>query len=420
MDALLITKTNDLGGKIKLKGAKNSILPILAASVLTKDDVFISNCPNLSDINDMLGIIRSIGGSVKFESGGIVVCCKDVDPFGIDRALMNKIRSSIFILGPLLARCGEAQIYAPGGCEIGKRPIDLHLNGLSELGVGVAEDKAGGLVSCYGRPKGGMLRLRYPSVGATENLMMAAALCEEPTVILGGAKEPEIVDLAHFLVSMGVMIVGAGTDVIAVKGQKELHGTAHVPISDRIVAGTYMAAVAACGGDVFLDGAVGGFMQSIIYKFRLLGMEIVEDNGGIRAVSSHRPKAIERTVTMPYPGFPTDMQPILTAVLSLADGESRITETLFESRFRYCTELKKMGASVREEGADTIVVNGKRLHGADVKAQDLRGGAALTVAALGADGITYLGGVEHIDRGYEHIERDLSGLGAKIERIKDI
>ncbi len=419
MDALLITKSGKLGGKIQLKGAKNSILPILAASVLTKDDVFIGNCPYLSDIDDMIKIIRSIGGKAEWDNGGISVCCHDVDPFGIDRTLMKKIRSSIFILGPLLARCGEARISAPGGCEIGKRPIDLHLLGLSELGVGVAEDRESGLVSCYGRPKGGMLRLRCPSVGATENLMMAAALCEEPTVILGGAKEPEIIDLAHFLVAMGALVVGAGTDVIAIKGQSELHGASHLPITDRIVAGTFLAATAVCGGDVLLDGAISGFMDCTLYKFRMLGMEITDYGCGIRASSHNRPKAIERTVTMPYPGFPTDMQPLLTAALAVADGESTIIETLFESRFRYCEELKKMGASIEQEGENTVRIFGKRLHGADVKAQDLRGGAALTTAALGADGITYISGVEHIDRGYERIERDLSNLGANIERISD-
>lgn len=420
MDALVVTKSKGLSGKIKLKGAKNSILPILAACVLTSEDIFISNCPVLSDITDMLGIIRSVGGETKQSGGNIEVCCKDVDPFTLDRTLMSKIRSSIFILGPLLARCGEARISSPGGCEIGKRPIDLHLSGLRSLGVLVSEDKVGGFVSCKGHPSGGLVRLRYPSVGATENLMMAAALTEERTVICGGAKEPEIIDLADFLNALGARVYGAGTDLIVVYGKKLLHGARHTPITDRIVAGTYMTAAAVCGGDVYIEGAIADHMDATAYKLRSLGAHLIESGNGIRVICKQRPKAIEHTVTLPYPGFPTDMQPILVAALAGAEGTSAVTETLFDSRFRYIRQLEQMGADIEAEGENSVIIRGKRLHGANVIAQDLRGGAALTVAALGADGITYIKGVEHIDRGYESIENELGLLGAVIERIRDI
>ncbi len=421
MGSLVVTKANRLGGKIKLKGAKNSILPIMAACVLTSDEVVITNCPKLSDIQNMSDIIRSLGGFAEQNDDEITICCKNIDPRNIDKSLMSKIRSSIFILGPLLARCGEAELSMPGGCEIGKRPIDLHLSGLKELGIEVNEinSDSGCELLCKGTPCGGIVKLKYPSVGATENLMMAGALSSGRTVIYGSAKEPEIVDLARFLTTLGARVYGAGTSLIAIEGRKNLHGARYKPITDRIVAGTYIAATAVSGGDVFIEGAIGDHLDAILYKFRFAGVNIEEEKGGIRVYCNRRLKAVKQTVTLPYPGFPTDMQPIFVAALSTAEGESVITETLFENRFRFAYQLERMGANIILDGDNTAIIRGSKLHGADVYAQDLRGGAALTVAALAAEGTTIVHGVEHIDRGYECIEKELGILGARIERIKN-
>ncbi len=419
MDAFVVTKANRLGGKIKLKGAKNSILPIIAACVLTSDEILISNCPNLSDIRNMLDIIRSMGGFAQQNGSEISIRCESIDPNKINKSLMSKIRSSIFILGPLLARCGEAKLSMPGGCEIGKRPIDLHLGGLKQLGVHIRETESeiGGELFCKGTPHGGMVRLKYPSVGATENLMMAGALSNGRTVIYGSAKEPEISDLANFLNTMGARVYGAGTGLIVVDGKRSLHGARYRPITDRIVAGTYIAAVAVSGGDIYIDGAVGDLMDAALYKFRYAGVNIYEDGQGIRAICNDRLKAIKQTVTLPYPGFPTDMQPILSAVLATAEGDSVITETLFENRFRYAYQLERMGAHIILDGNNTIMIHGSDLYGAEVYAQDLRGGAALTIAALAAEGATVINQVEHIDRGYESLDKELNFLGANISRL---
>lgn len=417
MDALVVSKCNRLSGKIKLYGAKNAILPILAACVLTSDEVQLCGCPHLSDIDDMLAIIASIGGEVSFDCGQITVCCKAVNPYSIDHALMRKIRSSVFILGPLLSRCGEAEIALPGGCEIGQRPIDLHLDGLKTLGVGVQECSQKNTVSCKGLPRGGVVRLNYPSVGATENLMMAAAIGTKKTVIYGAAKEPEIVDLAMFLNTLGARVFGAGTDLIVVEGKERLHGARYKPVPDRIVAGTYIAAVGAVGGDVYIEGAIGDHLDAALHKFRLMGLDIMEEQRGLRVRHNGRLKAVKQTVTLPYPGFATDLQPLLVAALCSADGKSVVTETLFENRFRYVYQLQRMGANIILDGCNTAIINGSCLSGADVYAQDLRGGAALVVAALSAEGQSTVSGVEYIDRGYQSLSDELNSLGANIKRL---
>lgn len=421
MDAFIVEGADKLNGKIVLKGAKNSVLPVLAACVLTKDEVIIEDCPKLSDIDDMLEIIASIGGKVSFDEGKICVCCKTIDPYTINRSLMKKIRSSIFILGPLVARCGEAKISMPGGCEIGARPIDLHINGLKKLGVSVVEaDESGNrILTCKGRPQGGVVRLSYPSVGATENLMMSAALCGAKTTIYGSAKEPEIVDLARFLKALGANIYGAGSNTIVVEGRKVLGGTKFKPIKDRIVAGTYVAATAAVGGDVFLQNAKEEHLAAAVRKFVLAGVDVLKFSDGIRIVCNKKIKAIRQTVTLPYPGFPTDLQPLLVAAMCSASGKSVVTETLFENRFKFVYQLRQMGADIEINGK-TITINGTDLHSAAVMAQDLRGGAALVVAALSASGTTTINGIEHIDRGYEHIEQELCGLGAAVQRIRNV
>lgn len=419
MYALVATKSNNLNGNIKLKGAKNSILPILAACVLTKEDVLITNCPVLSDIIDMLKIISSVGGKVNFYNGNVEVCCKNINPSQIDKSLMKKIRSSIFILGPLLSRCGEAEISLPGGCEIGARPIDLHLDGLRSLGVKISQSVCGenSVVRCKGKPVGGVVRLKYPSVGATENLMMAGALSSGTTAIYGAALEPEIVDLATFLNTIGARVYGAGTSLIIVEGKTSLHGARFRPITDRIIAGTYIAAVAVAKGDVFIEGAVGDHLDSVLHKFRSAGVIIEESASGLRVKMSRQLKAVKQTVTLPYPGFPTDLQPLFVAAMSVANGESVVTETLFENRFRYVYQLGQMGADIILDGENTAIIRGKELSASSVFAQDLRGGAALTVAALAAEGESIIYGVEHIDRGYENIENDLTSIGANVMRV---
>ncbi|MBR2967662.1 MAG: UDP-N-acetylglucosamine 1-carboxyvinyltransferase [Clostridia bacterium] len=419
MYALVATKSNNLNGNIKLKGAKNSILPILAACVLTKEDVLITNCPVLSDIIDMLKIISSVGGKVNFYNGNVEVCCKNINPSQIDKSLMKKIRSSIFILGPLLSRCGEAEISLPGGCEIGARPIDLHLDGLRSLGVKISQSVCGenSVVRCKGKPVGGVVRLKYPSVGATENLMMAGALSSGTTAIYGAALEPEIVDLATFLNNIGARVYGAGTSLIIVEGKTSLHGARFRPITDRIIAGTYIAAVAVAKGDVFIEGAVGDHLDSVLHKFRSAGVIIEESASGLRVKMSRQLKAVKQTVTLPYPGFPTDLQPLFVAAMSVANGESVVTETLFENRFRYVYQLGQMGADIILDGENTAIIRGKELSASSVFAQDLRGGAALTVAALAAEGESIIYGVEHIDRGYENIENDLTSIGANVMRV---
>ena len=416
MYALVATKSNNLNGNIKLKGAKNSILPILAACVLTKEDVLITNCPVLSDIIDMLKIISSVGGKVNFYNGNVEVCCKNINPSQIDKSLMKKIRSSIFILGPLLSRCGEAEISLPGGCEIGARPIDLHLDGLR---VKISQSVCGenSVVRCKGKPVGGVVRLKYPSVGATENLMMAGALSSGTTAIYGAALEPEIVDLATFLNNIGARVYGAGTSLIIVEGKTSLHGARFRPITDRIIAGTYIAAVAVAKGDVFIEGAVGDHLDSVLHKFRSAGVIIEESASGLRVKMSRQLKAVKQTVTLPYPGFPTDLQPLFVAAMSVANGESVVTETLFENRFRYVYQLGQMGADIILDGENTAIIRGKELSASSVFAQDLRGGAALTVAALAAEGESIIYGVEHIDRGYENIENDLTSIGANVMRV---
>lgn len=412
---LFIEGGKRLSGEITVRSAKNSILPVIACCVLTEETVVIRNCPPMSDVLTMLEIIRNIGGEAEFEDGNIVINCRYARPDKIDERLTHLIRSSVFILGPILSRFRKACVSYPGGCEIGARPIDLHIEGLSALGVKTSAEN--NLIDCDGSAlSGAEIRLRLPSVGATENIMMAAVLAPGTTVIHNAAREPEICDLARFINYIGGRVYGAGSSAIIVEGVKKLGGGEFLPISDRIVSGTYLAACAATGGKICLKGVRFEHIYSVIDRLQAAGCRFGYKKNSITISSSGGLKAIPYTATMPYPGFPTDMQPQLTAMLSLADGISVVRENLFESRFNYITQLKKLGAdiTVRDNRA---VINGVRyLKGGSVEAQDLRGGAALVIAGLAAEGETVVRGVHHIDRGYYRIEEDLRAFGGSITR----
>ena len=418
MDCIKISgKTSHIEGKIKISSAKNSVLPILACSIMTREEIVIENCKPLSDTLAMMNIINKLGGSAKFEGDNIVVNCSNVNFVEIEPEFTTQIRSSIFILGPILARFKQAVVSYPGGCEIGLRPIDLHLYGLKRMGVVISEEN--GRIICDGtKMQAGEITLDFPSVGATENCMMAGALCCGTTVIRNCAREPEIVDLANFINALGGKIYGAGCDTIVIHGVDYLGGTVYRPLPDRIVAGTYLAACAMVGGDLFLDGFSPETIFAILDKLTQSGAIIEKNNNGIRLRSSGKLNAIHKIETQPYPGFPTDMQPQILAMLTRANGCTVIIENLFENRFKYTAWLNRMGAQITVKDRVAVVKGVKNLHGATVLAQDLRGGAALVLAGLVAKGETEVLGVEHIDRGYYKIEEDLSALGANIKRMK--
>ena len=418
MQKLIVQGGVPLGGEISVQTAKNAALPIIAACILTEEPIVIEKCPHLKDIDAMINIMRHLGCSASFDGDNLHVCCRDVSLNVINADLTGKLRSSIFILGSILSRCRKAYISHPGGCEIGLRPIDLHISGLKGLSVKIEDD--GGVICCDGGDmKSGVINLDFASVGATENLMMAGALLDGETVIVNAAREPEIVDLANFINAMGGNVSGAGGSIIRVRGVKKLHGCTYKPMPDRICAGTFLAAVAATGGCATVKDVVPEHLFGITERLKKAGAKLTVRNGSVRICADGRPKAIHKLETNVYPAFPTDMQPQFCAMLSRATGSSVIVENLFENRFGYTTELVKMGANITVKDRIAVVAGVPRLHGAAVKACDLRGGAALVIAALAAEGKTEIFGVEHIDRGYESIEQSFAALGGRIERIKN-
>ncbi len=413
---LVIRGGRRLRGEITVAAAKNSVLPLIACCILSEQEIHIENCPAIADIFSMIDIIRSIGGDAQLQNGTLTVNCKHANPQLVSADLTGTIRSSVFVLGPILARFQYADISYPGGCEIGLRPIDLHIYGLKCLGVKVTE--ANGRILCDGKNrKGGFVNLDFPSVGATENIMMAGALGSGTTVIRNATREPEIVDLQNFINFLGGKVSGAGTDVITVQGVQRLGGGVYKPMGDRIAAGTYMAAVACAGGAAYIRGAEPKHMHAVLEKLRRMGCEISEFERGVFITAEGRPRAVHKIETQPFPGFPTDMQPQITAVLSCADGTGCVVENMFESRFKYTAQLCKMGAKILVKDRVAVVKGVKKLSGAHVTAEDLRGGAALCVAALCADGETVIDGVRHIDRGYDAIENVLGALGADVTRV---
>ncbi|MDE4542805.1 MULTISPECIES: UDP-N-acetylglucosamine 1-carboxyvinyltransferase [unclassified Thermoanaerobacterium] len=411
---IIVESSPALKGTVKVSGAKNSVLPIIAASLLSEGEVIIDDVPELKDVNVMIELIKFLGAKCTFQDGKlkINVDIKDVEaPY----ELVKKMRASFLVMGPILARLGHAKISLPGGCAIGTRPIDLHLKGFQTLGAeidighGYVEAKAKKLV-------GKKVYLDFPSVGATENIMMAAVFADGLTTIENAAEEPEVVDLANFLNKMGANIKGAGTDTIRIEGVKELKATEHTVIPDRIEAGTYMVASAMTGGDVLIENVIVDHVKPIIAKLTECGIEVYEEGTGVRVRGCESYKAVD-IKTLPYPGFPTDMQAQMMAMMAGAKGTSVIIETVFENRFMHVDELKRMGADIKIEGRTAVVTGIDHLSGAEVKATDLRAGAALILAGLIADGKTIINDVYHIDRGYVNIEDKLRSLGAIIYRV---
>ena len=416
MCELIINGGNRLCGEVKIQGSKNASLPILAATLLTDERCVIHNCPNISDTKTAFEILNDLGADVISLRDYVIVRAKKLCNDKIPQDLMGRMRSSVMFLGAILARCGTAVICNPGGCNIGERPIDIHLRSLRRLGVRVCETN--GCIFCsLGEKTAGEVTLLYPSVGATENIMLLCAGLDTSVRINNAAREPEIVDLQNFLNLMGADIRGAGTETITIYPSQGLHGCEYRVMPDRIVAATYACATAACGGEVSLVGAESAHMRIVNAALCAAGCEIKNNGSGILVCADSRPKAIEMIKTLPYPGFPTDVQPLLGAVLMTADGDSELCEAIFKKRFEYYSQLELMGADAEIKG-NTLVIHGReRLFGAEVSAADLRGGAALIIAALAASGTTVVNNVHYIDRGYESIERDLKLIGADIMRI---
>lgn len=419
MDKLVIEGGKPLSGTIAIQGAKNAALPILAASMLVSGTVTIDHVPRLLDIDVMLSILRDLGCKAEHTLDTVVLDTTTAHSPHVPETLMRQMRSSIFLMGPLLARFGEVHIYQPGGCAIGERKIDLHLSGLQALGATITE--SGNRIICQAdKLYGADIHLSFPSVGATENIMMAAVLAEGRTTINNAAREPEIQDLQRFLNTMGARIIGAGTDTITIEGVESLSPCRYQVIPDRIVTGTLMVAAAATKGQVVLQNTNPSHVSSLIHVLRRAGVQITADGDIIKVNAASRPKAVERIVTNPYPAFPTDMQSLVMVLLTLADGVSIMKETIFEGRFKHVGELTRMGADIRVDMNAAIIRGVPRLYGATVEATDLRAGAALVVAGLAAQGRTVVEQVHHIDRGYDRIEHMLSHLGSRISRLSPV
>lgn len=415
MDALAITGGSPLVGETRIYGAKNAALPILAATVMVEGTCVIDDVPHLEDVRVMAEILRTLGARVERSGMQITVDSTNIQVTNVPADLMQRMRSSIFLMGPLLARFGEVRVSKPGGCVIGQRPVDYHLKGMRALGAAI-EEKHGYIRCTARRLHGTAVTLDFPSVGATENLIMAAALADGVTVIENAAREPEIVDLAVFLKSCGAVIEGAGETSIRVTGVHHLTGTEHRIIGDRIVAGTMLIAGAATGGRVTVEGVAPAHLGSLLAKMRESGMRVSTDRDIITVESSRAWQSVDLR-TEPFPGFPTDLQAPFMAFLTTAAGTSLVRENVFEARFKHVNELTRMGANISVDLRTAVVRGVDRLSGARVECSDLRGGAALVIAGLMGDGVTHVEGLHHIDRGYQSIDMHLRDLGADIERI---
>ncbi len=419
MEKLIIHGGHELHGRVKISGAKNAVLPIIAATLLAQDKpCVLDEVPYLNDVCTIAEVLRQLGAKVDFnrEEHTLSIDSTVLKTVDAPYDLVRKMRASFVIMGPLLARYGKAKISMPGGCAIGTRPIDLHLKGFEALG---AEIEIGhGFISATAPNglKGTSIYLDFPSVGATENIIMAACMAEGQTILENAAQEPEIIDLANFLNIMGAKIRGAGTNVIKITGVPKLIGHNYTIIPDRIEAGTYMVAVAMTGGDIYIENAISEHLKPVIAKLNEAGVKIEEDIDGIRVSCNKRPKAID-IKTLPYPGFPTDMQAQFMAMLTIAEGTGLVTETVFENRFMHVDELKRMGASIKVDGRTSIVEGVPSLTGCQVKATDLRAGAAMVLAGLVANGETQVSYIHHIDRGYDNLVAKLCKLGADICRV---
>jgi UDP-N-acetylglucosamine 1-carboxyvinyltransferase len=415
MSTYLIRGGNPLDGTVSVSGAKNAALKMMAASVLTEETCTFTNVPDIKDVNTMLEVLTCLGADVFFSPDGTLTVTADG---GLrDKApyeLVSQMRASIMVLGPLLARLGRAHVALPGGCNIGSRQIDMHLQGLKLMGANITTEH-GYIEGKDKRLHGAVIPLDFPSVGATENVLMAAALAEGKTVIENAAREPEISDLAEFLTKMGAKIDGTGTSIITIEGVEKLHGAEHKILADRIEAGTFLIAGAMTGGKISVKGASSRNIELVLEKLRQAGADIIERDDEITLTISRRPQAVDVS-TLPYPGFPTDLQPMMAAFLAAASGTSILTENVFENRFLYIDELNRMGAEIRLDDHHAVIRGVKRLSGAEVRVPDLRAGAALVIAGLAAEGQTVVYDNGHIDRGYEGFDEKLKQLGADIIR----
>lgn len=417
MEKLIVKGGKRLVGTVKTSGAKNAVLPIIAASIMGTSPSHFDEVPMLEDVRTISEVLRSLGIKVESKEKN----CLDIDSTVVESyeppcELMRNMRASFFVMGPLLARMGKARIYMPGGCAIGARPVDIHLKGFEALGVVLDQQEGFIEATTPNGLKGATIYFDFPSVGATENVMMAAALAEGVTILENAAEEPEIVALASYLNKMGAKIRGAGTDVIRIEGVKELHGADYTIIPDRIEAGTYMIAAAMTGGDVIVDNVLPEHQKPLIAKLREAGAIVEEDIDKVRVIGNGTLKGVS-VKTLPYPGFPTDMQAQIMAMLVISEGKSKVTETVFENRFMHVEELNRMGAKITTSDRSANIEGPAKLVGCDVRATDLRAGAAMILAGLVAEGETRIGDLHHIDRGYEDIVEKLKNLGADIERV---
>lgn len=418
MEQYAIKGGNPLVGEVEIGGAKNAALAILAASIMTDETVIIENLPDVRDTNVLMQAMESVGATIqKIDRHIIKVNGSTIHDVVIEDDFIKKIRASYYLLGALLGKYKRAEVALPGGCNIGSRPIDQHIKGFKALGAEV-KIAHGLIVAQADKLVGNHIYLDVVSVGATINIMMAATLAEGQTIIENAAKEPHVVDLANFLNSMGARIKGAGTDVIRIKGVEKLHKTEYSVIPDQIEAGTFMVAAAATKGDITVKNVIPKHLESISAKLQEIGCEIEESDDAVRVVSS-KPLSYTQVKTLPYPGFPTDMQPQITMTLGLSNGNSIVTESIFENRFKYVDELARMGASIKVEGNSAIITGVPKYTGAHISAPDLRAGAALVIAGLAADGFTIVDDIFYIERGYEDFDVKLRSLGGLIEKVSD-
>ena len=418
MEKLIVKGGNRLVGAVKTSGAKNAVLPIIAASILGTTPSHLDEVPMLEDVHTISEVLKCLGLAVECspEKNVLDIDSTEITSYEAPYELVRTMRASFLVMGPLLARIGKARISMPGGCAIGARPIDIHLKGFEALGVKIEQGHGYIEASAPEGLKGTSIYFDFPSVGATENIMMAASLAEGTTILENVAEEPEIVDLANYLNKMGAKIRGAGTDTIRIEGVDKLHGADYTIIPDRIEAGTYMIAAAMTGGDVVVENVLPEHQKPLIAKLREAGAVVEEDIDKVRVIGKNPLKAVS-IKTLPYPGFPTDMKAQMMAMMVIAEGRSKVTETVFENRFMHVVELNRMGAQISTEGRSAVIDGPSKLTGCDVRATDLRAGAAMILAGLVAEGTTRIGDLHHIDRGYENIVAKLKNLGADIERV---
>ncbi|MCL2203090.1 MAG: UDP-N-acetylglucosamine 1-carboxyvinyltransferase [Defluviitaleaceae bacterium] len=418
-DKFIITPNGPLKGDVHISGAKNAVLPVLAATLLTGQQCLVQNVPNLSDVEAMCGLLESLGAGTRWDAvaGNLTVCAEGLDKHEAAYEWVGKLRASFLIIGPMLARLGRAKVPLPGGCAIGSRPVDLHLKGLAALGAEI-EHAHGFISASASKLTGARIYLDFPSVGATESIMMAASLAQGQTILENCAVEPEIVDLANFLNAAGADIRGAGTDTVKINGTQTLRGVTHSVIPDRIEAGTFMVAAALTRGDIRLTNVMADHLKPVTAKLKEVNVSVAETEDGLRVFHDPCAEVIAADIkTMPYPGFPTDMQALFMSLMATAAGTSIITETVFENRFMQVGELKRMGAEIKIESRSAVIEGVAQLAGAQVNASDLRAGAALMLAALNAHGKTELHGAAHVDRGYCALDTRLNALGACVQRI---